>query len=184
MPNNKLTAHPATAVTERCPIPMTHTILDVTTLVSTILEHSGLAHFIGAKSPPTRYTPTASITSTPELAEQRVRPPTPHTWLLQGRVRWSTKRVIIEWQTKQAATISNFAIYRSQHLAWPQASLVDLSIFATLDQQSQVISYWAVDTTVLPPGPYYYWIVNLSAKQGDQRFGPYIAQIDNTLQRS
>lgn len=92
--------------------------------------------------------------------------------------------MIIEWQTKQAATAGNFALYRSRHIAWQHASLVDLSIFATLDHQTDVISYRAVDTTVLPPGPYYYWIVNLSAKQGEQRFGPYIAQIDNPLQRS
>lgn len=92
---------------------------------------------------------------------------------IYGRVRRSAQRVIIEWQTKGSAARGNFAIYRGQTLTWREARPLDLSIFATVDGQSVLTTYHAVDTTALPPGPYYYWIVDLTAKQDERRYGPY-----------
>lgn len=94
-------------------------------------------------------------------------------WFIYGRVRRSAQRVIIEWQTRQATTTGNFAIYRGRTLAWREARLLDLSIFATADGQTTLTTYRAVDTTAPLPGPYYYWIVDLTAKQGERRYGPY-----------
>lgn len=94
-------------------------------------------------------------------------------WFIYGRVRRSAQRMIIEWQTKRATTPSNFAIYRGRTLTWREARLLDLSIFATADGQTALTTYRAVDTTASPPGPYYYWIVDLTARQGERRYGPY-----------
>ncbi|MCE7984900.1 MAG: hypothetical protein DYG89_27315 [Caldilinea sp. CFX5] len=92
---------------------------------------------------------------------------------IYGRVRRSAQRTIIEWQTKRAATTGNFAIYRGRTPAWREARPLDLSLFATADGQSALTTYRAVDTTAPSPGPYYYWIVDLTAKQGERRYGPY-----------
>ena len=92
---------------------------------------------------------------------------------IYGRVRRSTQRVIIEWQTRHRATTGNFAIYRGRTLTWREARPLDLSIFATADEQATLTTYRAVDTTAPLPDPYYYWIVDLSAKRGEWRYGPY-----------
>lgn len=95
-----------------------------------------------------------------------------------GRVRWTPPRMIIEWQAKQGTNKENFAIYRGRTMVWREAQLLDLSIFATTNSQSNMATYRAVDITVRPPGPYYYWIINLRARDGEQRFGPYRAAIE------
>lgn len=95
------------------------------------------------------------------------------SWFIYGRVRRSAHRMIIEWQNKRAATAGNFAIYRGRTLAWREARPLDLSIFTTVDGQSALTTYRAVDTTAPPPGPYYYWIVDLTTKHGERRYGPY-----------
>lgn len=97
---------------------------------------------------------------------------------ISGRVRLSGQRFIIEWQTKRANTAGNFAIYRSRTSIWREARPIDLSIFATADSQPTVTTYRAVDTTALSPGLYYYWIVDLTAKHHEQRYGPYRSAID------
>lgn len=92
---------------------------------------------------------------------------------IYGRVRRSAQRMIIEWQARRTTTTGNFAIYRSRTLTWREALPLDLSIFATVDGQSALATYRAVDTTAPLPGPYYYWIVDLTAKEGERRYGPY-----------
>lgn len=99
-------------------------------------------------------------------------------WFIYGRVRHSAQRIIIEWQTRRATTGGNFAIYRGRTLTWREARLLDLSIFATAEGQPTLTTYRAVDTTAAPPGPYYYWIVDLTAKQGERRYGPYSSTLD------
>lgn len=95
------------------------------------------------------------------------------TGFIYGRVRRATQRLIIEWQTKRTSSIGNFAIYRGRTLVWREARPLDLSIFATVDGQNTLTTYRAVDTTAPPPGPYYYWIVDLTARQSERRYGPY-----------
>jgi hypothetical protein len=99
-------------------------------------------------------------------------------WFIYGRVRRSAERMIIEWQTRRTAGADNFAIYRGRTLVWREARLLDLSIFATADGQTALTTYRAVDTTAAPPGPYYYWIVVLTAKQRERRYGPYSATLE------
>ena len=99
---------------------------------------------------------------------------------IYGRVRWAAPRMIIEWQTKQGVSKENFAIYRSHTIIWREARLLDLSIFTTVNNQTNIVTYRAVDTTVRSPGPYYYWIVNLIARESEQRFGPYRAATEET----
>lgn len=96
-----------------------------------------------------------------------------HRWFIYGRVRRSAQRLIIEWQTRRATTAGNFAIYRSRTPLWREARPLDLSIFATADSQTGLTTYRAVDTTAASSGPYYYWLVNLTAKHSEQRYGPY-----------
>lgn len=96
-------------------------------------------------------------------------------WFIYGRVRGSAQRMIIEWQIKRATTNGNFAIYRGRTLTWREARPLDLTIFATADGQTALTTYHAVDTTAPLSGPYYYWIVDLTARQGERRYGPYSA---------
>lgn len=97
------------------------------------------------------------------------------TGFIYGRVRRSAQRLIIEWQSRRTASAGNFAIYRGRTLAWREARPLDLSIFATADGQNTLTTYRAVDTTASFPGPYYYWIVDLTARQGERCYGPYSA---------
>lgn len=100
-------------------------------------------------------------------------------WFIYGRVRRAAHRVIIEWQTRRTASAGNFAIYRGRTLVWREARPLDLSIFATADSQTALSTYRAVDTTAPLPGPYYYWIVDLTAKQGERRYGPYSSTVED-----
>lgn len=102
------------------------------------------------------------------------------TRFVYGRVRWAAPHMILEWHTKQGTSKENFAIYRGWTMAWREARLLDLSIFTTINSQTNLVTYRAVDTTAQPPGPYYYWIVNLRAKDGEERLGPYRGAIENT----
>ncbi|MEZ4737285.1 MAG: hypothetical protein R3E79_60155 [Caldilineaceae bacterium] len=89
---------------------MTHSFFTIHTIVSTALDRSSLACV--PKVVPTQGSATVKVTRSETGAISVTRRP----WLVHGRVRWSTGRVIIEWQTKQATTAGNFAIYRSQKL--------------------------------------------------------------------
>jgi hypothetical protein len=100
-------------------------------------------------------------------------------WFIYGHVRWSAQRIIIEWQTKQAVRKESFVIYRSRTMVWREASLIDLSIFTTANSQTNFITYRAVDVTIVPPGPYYYWIATLSGNYDEQRYGPYRSSMDD-----
>lgn len=157
---------------------MTHSFFTIRTLVSTALDRSGLAFAPKIALMPALAQAAATVTR----SDADVTLVTRRSWLIYGRVRWSTGRVIIEWQTRQTKTTDNFAIYRSQKLNGRDATPVDLPIYVTHDSRSHITSYRAVDATAVPPGPYYYWIVNLRAKHGENRFGPYIAQIDGPIE--
>lgn len=155
--------------------------LILTTLLFTASDH--LSTTLGSAQAALSPSTTISQTTPIYLSSERERAAAERSrWPIHGRVRWSAQRVIIEWQTKQEATAGGFAIYRSRNILWREAILLDLSIFATSNSQTGFVSYRAVDTTAIPPGPYFYWIVKLSAKQGEQHFGPYIGQVDNTLE--
>jgi hypothetical protein len=160
---------------------MTHSFLAVSSLLFTVFERSGWAHLSNAR-PAAPGTPTIPVLSAQEVAEKKKMAVARRGLFLQGRVRWSTRRVILEWKTKQETATGKFAIYRGRTMTWDRATLVDLSIFATRDNQTNIISYRAVDTRVLPPGPYYYWVVSLNARQREHFFGPYVAHIDNQPQ--
>lgn len=155
---------------------MKNPFLAVTKLVSTVSEASVHLWAPIAKSTLTPVTSTGSAVSLCPITEgsdnKRV-----HrlAQFVYGRVRWVAPRMIIEWQTKQRTSKENFAIYRGSTIVWREARLLDLSIFTTVNHQTNMITYRAVDITVRAPGSYYYWIVNLRAKDGEQFFGPYRA---------
>lgn len=153
---------------------MPNPFLAVTKLVSTVSEASAHLFVPRVKS---ALTPVPSIRSTITLYPLAEGSDSRHshrqTEFVYGRVRWAAPRVIIEWQTKQGTHKNNFAIYRGSNMLWCEARLLDLSIFTTANHQSTIITYRAVDTTVRSSTLYYYWIVNLRAKDGEQRFGPY-----------
>lgn len=160
---------------------MTNPFLTVTKLVSTVSEASGQI-----------FGPMFKSTLTPLSLPGRTRSLYPITEggnearmnrqarFIYGRVRWTAPHMIIEWQTKQGINKANFAIYRGHTIVWREARLLDLSIFTTVNSQTTMVTYRAVDTTARALGPYYYWIVNLAAREGEQRFGPYRAATEET----
>lgn len=163
-----------TSITESI-LSMPNPFLAVTKLVSTVSEASAQL-FVPKAKPAFMPGPTVGCTITHHpIAEgsdgKRTQRP---AQVIYGRVRWVTPRVIIEWQTKQGTSKENFAIYRGNSINWREARLLDLSIFTTtINQQNDMITYRVVDTTVHASTLYYYWIINLRIKDGEQRFGPY-----------
>lgn len=159
---------------------MTNPFLALRKLVSTVSEASTqfiMPVFKSAVAPAT--IPGHGIAVYPIIEGGEGKRVNRQTQFLYGRVRWAAPRMILEWHTKPGTSKENFAIYRGRAIVWREARLLDLSIFATVNSQANLITYRAVDTTVHPPGPYYYWIVNLRARDGEQRFGPYRGAIDN-----
>lgn len=153
---------------------MPNPFLAVSKLVSTVSEASAQFFVLRAKSAVTPVPRIRSaITLYPITQGSDGRRDHRQAAFVDGRVRWAAQRAIIEWQTKQGSNKDNFAIYRGNSMIWREARLLDLSIFTTVNHQSNIITYRAVDTTVRSSTLYYYWIVNLQAKDGEQRFGPY-----------
>lgn len=160
---------------------MRTSLLTITPILSNTADASGRKGATGSLSAVSHATPP-----TPPIScmgsEQAAFPAAAALWRLRGRVRWVKQRVILEWQTKEEATPSNFVAYRSQTMVWQAARPLDLSIFATHDSPPGFITYRAVDTTAIPPGPYFYWLVKLTAKHNEAPFGPYLVHIDNNLE--
>lgn len=153
---------------------MPNPFLAVTKLVSTVSEASAHLFVPRVKSALTPVPTTRNVITLYPLTEgSDSRRSHRQAQFVYGRVRWAAPRVIIEWQNNQGTNKDNFAIYRGSSMIWREARLLDLSIFTTVNHQTNIITYRAVDTTVRSSTLYYYWIVNLRAKEGEQRFGPY-----------
>lgn len=159
---------------------MTNPFLALTKLVSTVSAastHFMVPVFKSAGAPVT--IPGCAVALYPITEGGEGRHVNRQTRFVYGRVRWAAPRMILEWHTKQGTSKENFAIYRGRTMIWREARLLDLSIFTTINSQTNLVTYRAVDTTAQPPGPYYYWIVNLWAKDGEQRLGPYRGAMEN-----
>ncbi|MBX3010161.1 MAG: hypothetical protein KF832_01595 [Caldilineaceae bacterium] len=151
---------------------MSNTLLTLATWFSPVLTRPKGRVESAAKQLATTISPPAYLSAEEPLYRARL-----SRLALQGKVRWSVHRLIIEWQTKQEEITGNFAIYRGHTLHWNDAVLLDLSIFTTVHPTGE-IAYRAVDIHAIPPGPYFYWIVKLTTKHKQLPFGPYIGQLE------
>lgn len=117
---------------------------------------------------------TPSSIGLPTYAEKRIDTGAKIIGRLPVRIRRLTQCVILEWQVSHMDATASFVLYGGSKPRWETATILDLSIFAAEDNQTEKTYYSAVDRRASSCKPTYYWIVLYSGHRCEQHFGPFI----------